>query len=207
MKLYQNPMSPPCRRTLATAYHLNSPVELMTVQFHSPEMTGPDFMKMNPNGSVPILDDNGFHLWESFAIMQYLADKKGDTDFYPKDARKRADIHRWSAWGMCHFGPACGTIVWENYVKPMFSKDPVDAKALQEGTDDFHKYAKVLDSSLAGKKFVCGDTVTLADFMMGANLMYAAQGKLPWDSYKNIQSWYQRLESVDAWKKSTPPKN
>lgn len=204
MKLYQNPASPPCRRVLATVYHLNSPVEMMHVEFGSGEIKKEAFLKMNPNGAVPTLDDNGFHLWESKAIMQYLAELKGDQDCWPKDLKKRADINRWMSWQDCHLGQACGNLVWENFVKNMVGMGGPEERAVADATEDFHQYAAVLDKHLEGKKFVCGDKVTLADFSLGASFMYAVPGKLPMDKYKNIQAWYQRLEGVDAWKKSTP---
>ncbi len=207
MKLYQNPMSPPCRRVLATIYHLNSPVEMQSVDFQSPEMKNAEFMKMNPNGALPLLQDGDFHLWESVAIMQYLADKKGSTELFPQDAKSRADISRWNFWNAYHFGPATGTFVWENLVKKMLNAGEPDANAVKKATEDFHKYAKVLDQQLEGKQFVTGKNVTLADFSLGSNLMYAEAAHLPWDSYTNIKAWYKRLETLDAWKKSAPPAN
>lgn len=204
MKLYQNPMSPPCRRVLATMYHLNSPVELMTVDFKTDQLSKPEYTKMNPNGAVPLLVDGDFNLWESTAIMQYLAEKKGDTKFYPADAKSRADIARWNAWSMCHFSPAAGTIVWESYMKPMFGMGEADQAAVKTATENFHKYAKVLEQHLANRAYALGDAITLADFTLGSTLMYADAAKLPWGAYKNIQAWYKRLEATDAWKKSTP---
>ena len=205
MKLFQNAMSPPCRRVLAVLHHLNMPVELQSVDFQSGEMEKPDYKKMNPNGSVPLLQDGDFHLWESTAIMQYLCEKKGNTELYPNDAKSRADIARWMAWSNCHFGPAAGTIVWENFVKPMFTKEATDADEVKTATVDFHKYAKVMNSCLEGKPFLTGKTVSIADYALAANLMYAEPGRLPLGDYPNINAWYKRIEGLDGWKKSAPP--
>jgi len=205
MKLYQNPMSPPCRRVLAAAYHLNTPIELQTVEFQSSQMQSPEYLKMNPNGAVPLLQDGDFHLWESGAIMQYLAEKKGNTELYPQDVKTRADITRWNFWSAYHFGPAAGTIVWETLVKKMMNAGEPDVNAVKEATEDFHKYAKVLNQQLDGRQFVTGKTVTLADYTIASNLMYAEAARLPWDSYSHIKSWYKRIEGLDAWKKSAPP--
>lgn len=203
MKLYQNNMSPPCRRVLATAYHLNTPMELQTVDFKSEELSSANFTKMNPNGSVPLLEDGSFCLWESTAIMQYLAEKQG-SDLYPKDLQARADISRWNAWSMCHFGPAAGTIVWETLVKKMMNLGEADMTAVKTATENFHKYAKVLNQHLANKNFLTGSTLSLADFTIASNLMYAEQARLPLGEYSNIQAWYKRIDALDAWKKSAP---
>jgi glutathione S-transferase len=206
MKLYQNPMSPPCRRVLATMYHLNSPIEVQKIDFRSKEMESPEFFKMNPNGAVPVLQDGDFHLWESCAIMQYLCEKKGNTDLYPQDTKARADVNRWSYWTAYHMAPAAGTLVWENLVKKMMNMGEPDQKAVAEATEDFHKYAKVLDAQLAKNQWVAGKTMTLADFNVGSAFMYADAANLPWGNYGNVKAWYKRLEGTDAWKKSTPPK-
>lgn len=206
MKLYQNPMSPPCRRALATAYHLNSPVEIQHVDFQSDQLKSDQYLKMNPNGSVPLLEDGDFHLWESSAIMQYLAEKSGHTTFFPQDIKGRADLARWTSWSAYHFGPAIGTIVWESFLKPMFKMGDADAKAVEEATVDFHRYAKVLDQHLEGREYILGKNLTAVDFNIASNLMYADAAKLPWNGYKNIVKWYKHIETVDAWKKSAPPR-
>ncbi|MGZ3655090.1 MAG: glutathione S-transferase family protein [Bdellovibrionota bacterium] len=204
MKLFQNPMSPPCRRVLATAHQLNMPLELQTVEFQSSQMQSPEYLKMNPNGAVPLLCDGDFNLWESTAIMQYLAEKKG-SDLYPQDLKARADVNRWTSWSAYHFGPASGTIVWENLVKKMLNAGAPDANALKEATEDFHKYAAVLDKQLSTHNFVAGKALTLADFTIASNLMYAEAAQLPWEKYSHIKTWYKRIEATDGWKKSAPP--
>lgn len=206
MKLYQNPMSPPCRRVLATAYHLNSPIEMQLIDFGSGFTSKPEYLKMNPNGAVPLLSDGDFQLWESNAIMQYLCEKEGNTDLFPQDLKTRSDISRWTYWSAYHFGPATGTYTWENLVKKMLNMGEPDQDALKSAAEDFHKYAAVLDQHLADHPFACGKTMTLADFTLGSNVMYAEASQLPWGKYANIQAWYKRLEGTDAWKKSTPPR-
>lgn len=205
MKLYQNPMSSPCRRTLATIYQLNLPVELQAVQFGEPLMKSPEFLKMNPNGAIPLLQDGDFSLWESLAIMQYLAEKAG-SDLYPKELKARAEVNRWNFWSAYHLAPATGTFVWENLLKKMFNMGEPDANALKKSTEDFHKYAKVLDQQLVGRKYITGDTLTLADFTIASNLMYAKESQLPWNDYGYIKAWYERMEDLDSWKKSQAQK-
>src|SRR5262249_50075715 len=149
---------------LATMYHLNSPVELQNVDFGTKQLESPEFRKVNPNGAIPALQDGDFNLWESCAIMQYLCEKKGNTDLWPQDTKARADISRWSYWTAYHFGPAAGTYVWENLVKKMLNMGEPDKKALAEAEEEFHQYAKVLDAHLANRQWVSGKALSLADF-------------------------------------------
>mgnify|MGYP003337785080 FL=1 len=145
MKLYQNPASPPCRRVLATIFHLGLEVELVDVQFHSGQLESPDYRRMNPNGAVPLLDDGGFYLWESTAIMTYLCDKQGATELYPQHLQKRADVNRWLAWSNAQLGPVTGTLVWENLIKGWLKIGGPDPKEVAEAEKDFHRCAKVLE--------------------------------------------------------------
>lgn len=77
MRLYHHPYSFNARRAVMTALHLKSPVELVFVDLGKGEQRQPQFLKLNPNHRVPVLEDDGFILWESYAITQYLADSGG----------------------------------------------------------------------------------------------------------------------------------
>src|ERR1700748_1383248 len=106
MRLYQHPMSANARATVMTALQLNAPVELVHVALEKGEQSTPPFLKMNPNHRVPVLEDEGFYLWESRAIMQYLADLTPGQTLYPTALKARADVNRWLFWSGQHFAPA-----------------------------------------------------------------------------------------------------
>lgn len=110
MRLYYHPVSSNSRRVLLTAIILDAKLDLITVDLLKGEHRADAYLRINPNGKVPLLDDDGFRLWESHAIMQYLADKKGEELLYPKDVQRRADINRWLFWSAYHFTPAVGII-------------------------------------------------------------------------------------------------
>jgi len=67
---------------------------------------------------VPLLVDGAFRLWESNAIMQYLADKTGSDALFPRDPKKRADVVRWQFWEVAHFNKAFGLLAFETVAKP-----------------------------------------------------------------------------------------
>jgi len=206
MKLYTVPVSPNCRRAEATVYHLNLDVEIITKSFNTGELGKSEFLEINPNGKVPVLVDGDFILWESNAIMQYLADKSSKTDFFPQDFTKRADIVRWQFWESQHFNKAVGGICWETVAKPLMKLGDPDSSIIQSALTDFHKYAKILDQQLAGKKFIFGETLTLADFSVGCHSALALfpASQVPLTEYPNIGDWYKRLENTPAWAKTRP---
>jgi glutathione S-transferase len=88
MRLYHHPMSSNARRAVMTAVHLGTKLELVLVDLAKSEQRKPDFLALNPNGRVPVLDDDGFILTESHAIMQYLADGTPGQTVYPEDAAR-----------------------------------------------------------------------------------------------------------------------
>lgn len=205
MKLYTLAGSPNCRKVIAVIHQLGIDVEIQQLQPTSDDLEKPEYLAINPNGMTPTLKDGDFTLWESNAIMQYLASTAPENDLYPNDPKIHADITRWHVWEQAHFGKAMGTILWENFAKPaIFSLEP-DMSVVEKATPEFHRFAKVLESQLNQNEFVLGNTLTLADFALAAPFMYAEQGKVPLDDYPNIRSWYGRIEQLPAWIKSAPP--
>lgn len=204
MKLYIAKGSTSCRKVLATAHHLGLHLEFQSIEFYSDSFDEVAFAKMNPNGMVPLLKDGDFCLWESTAIMHYLVDKKPGSGLVPQDPKLKADVLRWQAWALAHFGAACDLLIWENILKNLLEGGIPDPTRIKEGERTFLQFAPVLDRHLAGKHFLVGSGVTLADFTVGAPLGFVEAAKIPWSDFSNIRRWYGNLESLDAWKKSAP---
>jgi glutathione S-transferase len=206
MKLYTFPPSPNGRKVDAVVRHLGigSELEVELINLGEGAHRRPEYLAINPMGKVPALVDGDLSLWESNAIAMYVAERKGDTSFYPSDPKKRADIARWLFWESSTWAPAVAGIVYENLIKKFFGGGEPDPAKVKEGEEKFHKAAPVLEAQLKGRKFVTGDDLTLADFGLGALLTYAAPGRVPLGDYTNIQAWWGRLSEIDAWKASAP---
>lgn len=204
MKLYIANGSTACRKVLATAYHLDIPLELQIIEFFSAQFDPIVFARKNPNGMVPLLADGDFLLWESTAIMQYLADTISDCTLYPRDIKTRADISRWQCWALAHFGATCNMIIWENVLKPRLLGESPDPRKVEEGRQGFFRFGSVLAEHLQDKRFIVDDQLTLADFSVAATLGYAESAQIPWDEFPAIQTWYASLASLPAWKRSAP---
>lgn len=205
MKLYYHPMSGNSRRALLVATHLDVPLERIVVDLTKGEQRGAPHLRRNPNGRVPVLDDDGFVLWESRAIMQYLADRTPGQTLLPSDARGRADVNRWLFWCAVHMAPANTVLVYERFVKAVTGRGPEDPVEVARGEALVAQYAPVLDMHLADKTWVSQDRLTLADLSLAASFALAGPARLPIGDYANLRAWLGRVKELDAWKSTEPP--
>lgn len=199
MKLYTNSFSPNARKVHAVAHALGMELETQTVDLRAGEQRTPDFLALNPNGKVPTLVDGSTTLWESNAILCYLAGKT-DTALWPRSS-KRYDILRWMFWESNHFGQAINQIV----VQKLFHSDAPDQAVIDQGLKDFRKYATVLDGALHGAPHILGQELTLADFAVGVGLGYTETCQLPLDEFPHIKRWWQTFIDTPAGQILLPP--
>jgi glutathione S-transferase len=192
VKLYTNLFSPNARKVHAVAHALGIELETHTVDLRAGEQRTPEYLALNPNGKVPTLVDGDTVLWESNAIMCYLAGK-GDTKLWPKSA-KRYDILRWMFWESNHLTNALNRLFGQKF----FSGGNPDQGIIEGATKDFRKYATVLDNNLANKEYVTGDTLTLADFTVGVAFGYAVPLELPMDGLDNINRWWSAFSATES---------
>ena|SRR5262245_35737162 len=204
MKLYMNPTSPNVRRVRLTAAVLGLQLEEKNLDLAKGEQKRPEFLAFNPNGAVPTLVDGDFVLTESRAIMQYLASRKPESGLLPHDERARADVTRWQFWDSSHFSPQLGMLTFQRVLKPMMGMGEPDAGKVEEALTNFRRLAAVLNKRLDGKRYVVGDSMTLADLTLASSLMYAKQAEVPLAEFPNIQGWFSRISSMNAWTKTNP---
>lgn len=203
MRLYHHPQSSSARRAVMTAAHLETNVELVVVDLATGAQRKPDFVALNPNGKVPVLDDDGFVLWESHAIMQYLAEKTPGQTLYPTDFKARTDVNRWLFWSAQHYSPAISILNWENMVKKILGSGNPDPVAVKRGEALVTDLSAILDAHVKGRQWVLGDRLTLADFSLAAQLMSIVPAKLPVNGFAHLMQWFHRVQQLPAWKKTS----
>ncbi|MCP4327217.1 MAG: glutathione S-transferase family protein [Alphaproteobacteria bacterium] len=201
MKLYYCETSNP-RKACAVAKHLGSPVEYVRVDLQSGAHKQPGYLAINPNGKVPTLVDGDFRLWESNAIMCYLAAKAG-SDLWPGDERQ-IDIIRWFNWDTAHFSRHASTFVFQNVIKPTFGLGEPDPSAVAEATEFFIHFAGVLNGHLEGRDYLVGDALSVADFAVASTLPSADRAGLPLAGFPEIRRWHEALEALPAWRDPFP---
>ncbi|WP_426103867.1 glutathione S-transferase family protein [Massilia sp. TSP1-1-2] len=201
MRLYTNPLSSNARRVRLTAHLLGMPLELLEVNLKD-EAERKRLREINLNGKLPVLEDGDFSLWESCAIMQYLADLSPDQELYPQDARARADVNRWMFWVSQHFAPAVGVLTFENIWKAMRGMGEADPRELARGERELLQFGAVLDAQLEGREWVTGKSITLADLAIAPSLMYIERGRLPLERFPNVMAWFERIKALEAWQQT-----
>src|SRR5438270_11049215 len=202
MRLHVFPPSPRAFKVLAVAHHLGIDYQLALCDLTKGEHKSAAYAALNPKQRMPTLEDGDFKLWESNAIIQYLATKKPGSGLLPADERGRADIARWQFWESTTWDPACAILVYERAIKRFFGGGAPDPVEVEKGLQSFHRAAGVLDGHLKGCKHVCGDQLTLADFSLGADLTMAEAAQFPLENYGEIRRWGEMLAELPAWQRT-----
>jgi glutathione S-transferase len=199
MQIYADPITVNCRKVLAGMAFLEAPFERVHVDYFKGEQKSPEYLALNPNAAVPAMKDGDFVLWESNAILQYVADKLGRDEAYPRDLQRRADVNRWLLWESNAWFPSCYVYLVENCVKPLLGAQP-DPAVLDAQAAQFHKLAGILDARLATSPWVCGDRPTIADIALAAPMHLHQYQQLPLSAHPNLKRWMtERVEALPAW--------
>lgn len=204
MKLYYVVGSPNCRKVHAVINHLGLNVDMEYRDFFTDELHSPEYLAVNPNGMVPALQDDDLILWESNAIMQYLADGADDDRLLSRDRKARADVLRWQSWELAHFNKALGVLSFEFVAKPSFMGMAPDTGAVSWSTRELARFAPVLDRALEGRDYLVGDGVTLADYSMIHLEGFKDAVPFDWTPYANLNAYFRRVAAIPHWANTAP---
>ncbi|MFZ5895715.1 MAG: glutathione S-transferase family protein [Myxococcota bacterium] len=203
MKLYVNPLSPNCRRVLAVADYLGLTPEIQVVDFSKGEHRSSEFLALNGNGAVPVLEDGDWILTESRAMLHYLATLRPESRLIPTDPKELAEVLRWQFWDAAHFSPPNGTAFFQRVLKPMTGGEP-DESRVRDAEVQFERYAKILNTHLENRSWLVGRSISIADFTVAASLAQGIAAGLKLDAFPNLRSWYSHLAELDAWRHTEP---
>jgi glutathione S-transferase len=157
----------------------------------------PDYRNLNPNGLVPTIDDGGFVLWESNAIVRYLAAKHAPGNLWPDDLRTRASADRWMDWQQTTFWPA---------IRPLFmglirtAPDKRDPRILEESRLKTAEVLGILDNHLVSRAYVAGDALTIGDIPLGCAVWRWMGMPIERPELRNVQRWFDSLALRPAYK-------
>ncbi|XP_015522786.2 uncharacterized protein LOC107226476 [Neodiprion lecontei] len=186
--LYYVPGSAPCRAVLLTAAAVGVELNKKMTDLMKGEHLKPEFLKMNPQHTIPTLDDDGFYLWESRAIMGYLVDKYAKNDsLFPKDPKSRALINQ-----RLYFDHGTLYNAFAEYFYPtIFGNAPADP-VKREKIDQALEF---LDKFLEGQKYAAGKTLTIADLALAVTVSNFEVMNLDLSKFKNVVRWLATIES------------
>jgi glutathione S-transferase len=157
----------------------------------------PEYRRMNPTGLVPTIDDDGFVLWESHAIVRYLAAKHGAGRLWPSDVRVRADADRWMEWAHS-FQASFRAVFWGLVRTPAEKRD---MKAIEEAKAKCADLLSIPDSGLAGKKYFAGGAFSMGDIPLGCHVHLWMRLPIERPSHPNLNAWFARLLERPAFRK------
>jgi len=202
MKLYNFAFSPNSRKVRAVAYEIGLELEHVNLDVVRGDTRAPDFLAKNPNGKAPVLEDGDFVLWESNAIIAYLATQYGGrTQLCPPGARERAEVDRWLSWQLAHLGPATRTVALERVVKKLRGLGEPDPKAIEAGVRDFATFTAVLEKCLGEKEYLTG-RLSIADFALASHYSLVDVCGLDMDPYPRGKAWLDRMLARDSMKRT-----
>ena len=205
MKLYNANFSPNALRVRAVALELGIALEIIEVDLRGGDNHKDDFLALNPNAKIPVLQDGDFVVWESRAINSYLASKKPERGLYPDDHPKaRAVVDQWLYWQTIHLGPAMQKLSFERFLKSKFGMGEPDQTVIDAEVKNADQFLAVLEIGLEGKDWIAGD-LSLADFALASTFMYRAQSDISLDELPNVAGWIERLEARQSWKDAFAP--
>ncbi len=191
MKLYHHPLSGHSHRARLFLSLINLPHELVEVDLMSGAHKTPDFLKMNPFGQVPVLDDDGEYVSDSNAILVYLAKKAGRTDWLPDDLKSAAAVQRWLsvAAGEIAYGPAAARLVTVFGAK--FNPDEVIGRA--------HAVLGKLETQISEREWLVGERPTIADVAIYSYVARAPEGNVDLSTYPAVNRLLRRIEALPGF--------
>ena len=173
-------------RTMWMCEELGVPYELVKTDVRTGATRTPEYLKLNPNGHVPTIDDDGFVLYESMAINLYLAQKFAGKGLWPADPKSQALCYQWSFWGMMECEGLLLQALQHRVLLPEDRRN--EDKALQ-AIENLQKPFKVIDTHLSGRAVLVGAQLTVADINVAAILSWARGAKIDLAAYPQLAAW------------------
>ncbi|MGH7112666.1 MAG: glutathione S-transferase family protein [Stellaceae bacterium] len=201
MKLYMHPASTTCRPIMMFIADHALPVEQQVVDIMTGEQYGPAYAAINPNNLVPLLEDDGFRLTESSAILKYLADKIG-SPAYPRELQQRARVNEAMDWFNTNFYRTFGYgLCYTQLLDPYKLPDPTGQTQLVAANKKAaERLLAILNDHIIGARpYLCGEEITLADYLASGILSLGDVIGCTFAAYPNVMRWDARMRTRPNW--------
>lgn len=199
MKVYGNPGSTCTRKVLTALAEHQVPYEFVTIDLAKGEQKQPAHLAHQPFGQVPAIDDDGFELYESRAIIRYI-DQKAGGKLTPTDPKLRATMEQWISIETSNFAPHAMKYVYHYVMKR--TQDPA---TLDTAAERLRLALGVMEIQLGRTQYIAGDPFTLADIGFLPYFEYAMMtpAKEIFAEYPNVGAWWSRVSARPSWAKAT----
>jgi glutathione S-transferase len=197
LTFYYAPMST-ASITSIVLEELGVPCEKVKVDIRAGESRKPEFLRLNPNGKVPLIVHDGTPIWESAAITMYLGEVFGvDKGLYPAQGAKRGEAMKWITWTNVTLGEAVSR--WLRNTSDWTPAEQHNVKAAEVAKTDIQNCLRILDEALSGKQFLLGGEYTLADTHLNSLTDWLRFMKTDLSPYVNINGWSSRCAARPAY--------
>ena len=186
------------KKALWTAEELGLKYERINAGMEHGVNKTPEYLRINPTGLVPTIDDDGFTLWESHTIVRYLAAKHGAGTLWPTEAKARADVDRWMDWAHSFSREFQRPVFWPLVRTPPEKRDQ---KAIAEAVKKCGEMLGMMDAALAGKKYLGGGQLTMGDIPIGCHVQLWMRLPIERPRQPNLEAWFARLCERPAYRK------
>jgi glutathione S-transferase len=200
MKVYGHPASTCTRKVLCALAEKGVDFEFVMVDIMKGEQKSPEYLARQPFGVVPVLEDDGFVLYESRAILRYLDAKLGGLA--PTDPKERGVMEQWISVEQSYFSPPAMKAILEVFFAPMKGTTP-DQDVITKGKADASKALDVLDRALAGKEWIAG-SFSIAEITYAPYIQYlfdTGAGDIVKER-ANVAAWWNRISERKSWQRA-----
>jgi glutathione S-transferase len=198
-RLYHVPLSPFCRKVRLTLAEKRIEVELVEERYWEGD---PDFLRRNPAGKVPVLKIDGMTLAESAAICEYLDEAYPDPPLMPKGPAARCEVRRLVGWFDDTFHhEVTSKLLYERVNKKVMKQGYPDSRNVKFGAQRIKFHLDYMHGLLDQRRWLAGDTMTLADFAAAAHLSALDYiSDVDWHRSENVKDWYAKIKSRPAFR-------
>ncbi len=196
MTIYGSPKSS-AGRCFWCLEEVGATYENKSINFREGEHKSAEFMKINPNGKIPVLVHDDFTIWESMGINFYLADAF-KPELLGADSKVRGLVHQWSIWSIADLQAPLIAIFIQLVFVP---EDKRDHKVIEQAQKKLPAMFETLDRALGDSQYLAGDLFTLADLNVASVVAVCQEIKYDMSAYKNINNWLGQLSERPAYQK------
>lgn len=197
LKIYGGDLSYFCNKVRFAANAMDLKYEYIKINFKAKEHKTPDFIKMHPAGKIPVIDDCGFFVFESNAIIKYLA-VKHQSGLYPKDLIPRTRVDQWMDFCTLHIGCAMDKVLFNSIFAPRIPV-PVDGGAIKQGRVFLDRYLPLVEQQLNEFDHIASNEITLADINLLAILDPCEVACVDVKRYTRITAWREKLKHQEFY--------
>ncbi|MBT3586631.1 MAG: glutathione S-transferase family protein [Halobacteriovoraceae bacterium] len=193
--------TPMFNKVVLVAEELGADFEVIDVDLIKGETRTPEHLKRHLFGKVPVLEHNGEFIFESNAIIRYMANVS-TSNLYPSDNLKKAKVDQWMDYFTIQAGKWLTTIWFENCIAPNYFDREADQKVVAEAQEYLLEVMPKIDSHLDTNKYLAGSELSLADLNAFVLMRGYKEAKLNLDDFRNFTRWFDQIDSLESVKKT-----